>query len=164
MSSRRERPPALLGDRFDTGRRRYEVNSLGRWRGTSLRSGTLASSRPTFLASAVTLVGTFNGPPAEQPKDHPVKHLLKAAAFALAIAGSTVATLGIATPASAADTVITFDPGTVRYGYNDGYWDTGHAWHTWGAPEHMTTYRAYKGNQYFDYAHTRDANQGWIEK
>ena len=93
-----------------------------------------------------------------------MKHLFKAAAIALAFAGSTVATLSIVTPASAADTVVTFDPGTVRYGYNDGYWDTGHAWHTWGSPEHMTTYRASKGNQYFDYAHTRDANQGWLEK
>jgi hypothetical protein len=124
----------------------------------------LALSRPTFLASAVTLIGTFKALQPNNQKDHSVKHLFKAAAIALAFAGSTVATLSIMTPASAADTVITFDPGTVRYGYNDGYWDTGHAWHTWGAPEHMTTYRAYKGNQYFDYAHTRDSNQGWIEK
>jgi len=106
----------------------------------------------------------FQSPAAEQPKDHPVKHLFKAAAIALAFAGSTVATLSIATPANAADTVVTFDPGTVRYGYNDGYWDNSHSFHNWAAPEHMTTYRSSKGSQYFDYAHTRDSNQGWIEK
>jgi hypothetical protein len=93
-----------------------------------------------------------------------LKNLIKVTAIALALAGSTVATLSIVSPASAADTVVVFDPGTVRYGYNDGYWDNGHAWHTWAAPEHMTTYKTYKGAQYFDYAHTRDTNQGWIEK
>jgi hypothetical protein len=93
-----------------------------------------------------------------------VNHLFKAAAIALAFAGSTVATASIMTPASAADLAVTFDPGTVRYGYNDGYWDTGHAWHTWAQPEHMTTYRASKGAEYHDYAHTRDADQGWHDK
>jgi hypothetical protein len=93
-----------------------------------------------------------------------VKHLIKAAAIALAIGGSTVSTLATMTPASAADTVVTFDPGNVRAGYNDGYWDNGHTFHNWAQPEHMTTYRASKGAEYHDYAHTRDANQGWIEK
>jgi hypothetical protein len=93
-----------------------------------------------------------------------VNHLFKAAAIALAFAGSTVATAGIMTAASAADVVVTFDPSTVRYGYNDGYWDTGHTWHGWAQPEHMTTYRAYKGAEYYDYAHSRDADQGWREK
>jgi hypothetical protein len=92
-----------------------------------------------------------------------VKHFIKAAAIALAVVGSTVSTLSIMTPASA-QAVVTFDPGTVRYGYNDGYWDNGHSFHNWSQPEHMTTYRAYKGAQYYDYPHTRDSNQGWIEK
>ncbi len=93
-----------------------------------------------------------------------MKHLLKAAAIAIAFAGSTIATVSIATPASAADLAVTFDPGTVRSGYNDGYWDTGHAWHTWAQPRTMATYRASKGAEYHDYAHTRDADQGWHEK
>ena len=93
-----------------------------------------------------------------------MKHSFKTVAIALALAGSTVSTLAIMTPASAADVAVTFDPGTVRYGYNDGYWDNGRAFHTWAQPEHMTTYRAYKGAQYYDYPHTRDSNQGWIEK
>ena len=91
-------------------------------------------------------------------------HLFKAAAIALAIAGTTVATASIMTPVSAADVVVTFDPGTVRYGYNDGYWDHSHAWHTWAQPEHIQTYRAYKGAEYYDYAHSRDPDQGWRER
>ena len=93
-----------------------------------------------------------------------MNHLFKAAAIAVAIAGSTVATVSVMTPASAADIAVTFDPGTVRYGYNDGYWDNSHAWHAWAAPEHMQTYRAYKGAKYYEYDHTRDANQGWLER
>jgi hypothetical protein len=93
-----------------------------------------------------------------------VKNFIKIAAIAIAVGGSAVSSLAIMTPASAADVVVQFDPSTVRYGYNDGYWDHSHAWHTWAAPEHVTTYKSYKGAQYYDYAHTRDTNQGWIER
>ena len=93
-----------------------------------------------------------------------MNHLFKAAAIVLAIAGTTVATASIMSPVSAADIAVTFDPGTVRYGYNDGYWDTGHAWHAWAQPEHQQAYRAYKGAEYYDYAHSRDADQGWRAK
>jgi hypothetical protein len=96
-------------------------------------------------------------------KGNPVKHFIKAAAIALAVVGSTVSTLSIMTPASA-QAVVTFDPGNVRYGYNDGYWDNTRAWHKWEQPAHMQTYRDYKGAKYYDYAHTRDTNQGWLEK
>jgi len=79
----------------------------------------------------------FGSSAAHQSKDIPVKHLFKVAAIAFAVAGSSVATVGAITPASAADTVVVFDPGAVRYGYNDGYWDHAHAWHAGGQPAHM---------------------------
>ena len=92
-----------------------------------------------------------------------MRHLLKATAIALAFGGSIVATLGTINPANAQGVVV-FDPGTVRYGYTDGYWDRGHAWHSWARPEDMKSYREYKGAQYYEYAHSRDANQGWLER
>ena len=33
-----------------------------------------------------------------------------------------------------ADTVVTFDPGAVAYGYTDGYWTTKKEWRTWKNP------------------------------
>ena len=93
-----------------------------------------------------------------------MKNFIKVAAIAIAVAGSAVSTLAIMTPASAADVVVQFDPSTVRYGYNDGYWDHSHAWHKWEQPAHVETYKTYKGAQYYNYEHTRDPNAGWRER
>ncbi len=90
-----------------------------------------------------------------------MKNVLKAAAIALALAGATVMTVSTA---SAADISVTFNPGTVAYGYNDGYWNQSHQWNTWQQPEHRETYRNSKGSEYHDWAHTRDADQGWHGK
>lgn len=84
----------------------------------------------------------------------------KSTVLALALAGTTA--LGVAT-ASAADTVITFDPGTVQYGYTDGYWSHDHAWHTWGDPKYVETYRSHPGAVYHEWKHDRDPDMGWIE-
>jgi hypothetical protein len=82
----------------------------------------------------------------------------KSAAVAVAIAG--VSALSIAS-AYAADVVVKFDPNTVAYGYQDGYWTRTHEWHTWERPEHVEVYRKAPGVQYYEYAHTRDPDQGW---
>lgn len=83
---------------------------------------------------------------------------LKSAALAGAIAG--VSALGLAT-AFAADVVVQFNPGTVQYGYTDGYWSQTHEWHKWQRPEHVEVYRKSPHAHYYEYVHTRDPDQGW---
>jgi hypothetical protein len=80
---------------------------------------------------------------------------LKATALAFAIAGAT------ALSAHAADTIVTFDPGVVAYGYSDGYWTTKHEWRTWERPEHVEVYRTYPSARYYEYRHDRDPDMGW---
>ncbi len=87
---------------------------------------------------------------------------LKAAVIALALAGTSV--IGVTTTAHAVDAVVTFDPGTVQYGYTDGYWTKTHEFRSWEKPEHVDVYRKVPDAQYHDWAHTRDSDQGWIEK
>lgn len=53
-----------------------------------------------------------------------MRTIVKATAIA-ALLGS--AAFGVA---QAADTVVTFNPGVVAYGYSDGYWTTKHEWRT----------------------------------
>jgi hypothetical protein len=82
---------------------------------------------------------------------------LKASALALAV----VSAASIGASAFAADTVITFDPGVVAYGYTDGYWTTKREWRTWEKPEYVQTYRAYPSARYYEYRHDRDPDMGW---
>lgn len=84
-----------------------------------------------------------------------MKTILKAAALA-ALLGTTA--LGAA---QAADTVVTFDPGIVAYGYSDGYWTTKREWRTWEKPEYVEVYRKHPNARYYEYRHDRDPDQGW---
>lgn len=86
-----------------------------------------------------------------------MKMSLKAATVALAVVGA--ATFG--TAAYSADTVVTFDPGGVAYGYSDGYWTTKHEWRTWEKPEYVEVYRKHPGARYYEYRHDRDPDMGW---
>ncbi len=82
---------------------------------------------------------------------------LKAAAIALALAGTT------AIGAAKADSVVVFDPGSVAYGYNDGYWSRTHEWHTWAKPEYRETYsHSPEAKYYHNWGHDRDPDQGWL--
>jgi hypothetical protein len=83
---------------------------------------------------------------------------LKATAIALALAGATA--IGAAN-ANAADVVV-FDPGTVAYGYNDGYWSRTHEWHAWDKPEYRESYRTSPEAKYYEWGHDRDPNHGWL--
>jgi len=56
---------------------------------------------------------------------------------------------------------IAFNVNDVAFGYQDGYWDRGHLWHQWRNEQEMRNYRNAPGNQYSDYRHDRDGNQGW---
>jgi hypothetical protein len=87
-----------------------------------------------------------------------VNKTLKATALAIAVAGAAAVA---ANSAYAVDVI--FDPGTVAYGYSDGYWSRDHVWHTWEKPEYVEMYRKYPSAQYHEWVHTRDADQGWVE-
>jgi len=84
-----------------------------------------------------------------------VNKTLKATALAVAFIGATVIT------AQAADTIVTFDPGVVAYGYSDGYWTTKREWRTWEKPEYVEVYRKHPGARYYEYRHDRDPDMGW---
>jgi len=81
--------------------------------------------------------------------------MLKATALAAFLA---TATFGAA---QAADTVVTFNPGIVAYGYSDGYWTTKKEWRTWEKPEYVEVYRKHPGARYYEYRHDRDPDLGW---
>ena len=49
----------------------------------------------------------------------------------------------------------------IGFGYNDGYWDNSHHWHTWANDGERSSYRSYQGNHYYDWKHDRDADLGW---
>jgi beta-galactosidase GanA len=51
--------------------------------------------------------------------------------------------------------------GDVAFGYRDGYWDRSHQWHQWRNDQEMRDYRNAHANQYNDYRHDRDHDQGW---
>ena len=85
---------------------------------------------------------------------------IKIALIALAVGDGSLAA-GV--PAMAESSVTISTPG-IAFGYNDGYWDRGHAWHAWENPAAMTTYRTTNTTHYYDYKHDRDADQGWRDK
>ena len=89
---------------------------------------------------------------------------MQIALIALAVSGGSLA---LVTPAMAADSVsvttTTTGPGGIAFGYNDGYWDQGHTWHTWRNQEEMTTYRTANSTHYYEYKHDRDPDGGWRE-
>jgi len=57
--------------------------------------------------------------------------------------------------------VIGFDFGSVAIGYNDGYWDNGHRWHAWRNNSDASLYRARYRNNFHNWRHDRDGNDGW---
>jgi len=56
---------------------------------------------------------------------------------------------------------LTINVGDVAFGYQDGYWDRSHQWHAWRNEQEMRDYRNSPGNQYSDWRHDRDSDQGW---
>lgn len=55
---------------------------------------------------------------------------------------------------------VAIDFGTVAFGYNDGYWDTGHRWHNWGNRSDYNNYRSH-GQNFHGWNHNRDHDNGW---
>ena len=85
-----------------------------------------------------------------------MKRTLLAVAIAAGLAAPAFAPL-----AARADVAVTFDTGRVAYGYNDGYWDRSHAWHTWPNDAAHREYRERNREHYFDQKHDRDHDMGW---
>lgn len=84
--------------------------------------------------------------------------ILSGTIVALGLAGTTLA---LSVPANAEGIGISFDVGNVAFGYRDGYWDQGHHWHKWRNQREASAYRHAHGDQYKDYRHDRDQDQGW---
>jgi len=82
---------------------------------------------------------------------------LKAAVIALALTGGAFATAGTAN----AEISISFNPGIVAYGYDDGYWDHNRRWHAWQHPGHRDTFRRTYSTRYYTGVHTRYRDYGW---
>ena len=98
-----------------------------------------------------------------------MRKALNGAIVALGIAGAALAVAG---PASAQDVGVGVHvggvgigvgvgPTDVRYGYQDGYWDTGHRWHNWRNDQDMRDYENSKDNHYNAWKHNRDRDEGW---
>ncbi len=56
-----------------------------------------------------------------------------------------------------------FDPGSVRFGYADGYWDHEHRWHGWPSAKEAREFRRRHQDRIYGYRHTRYPNEGWRE-
>jgi hypothetical protein len=97
-------------------------------------------------------------------------NMYKALNGAIVVLGLATACLAITSPASAqgvgvgvhvGGVGIGLDVGNVAFGYQDGYWDRGHQWHNWRNDQEMRDYRNAPNNQYHDWKHDRDHDQGW---
>jgi len=85
---------------------------------------------------------------------------LIAALIAFALLGGALA----AGPAAIADSVVIgIAPGSIAFGYNDGYWDRDHHWHAWARREDAERFRAEDREHYFDRKHDEDHDGGWRE-
>lgn len=85
-----------------------------------------------------------------------MKRMIQAALIATALAAPAFAPL-----AARADVSVTFDSGSVAYGYNDGYWDRSHAFHTWPNAAAQREWSERNREHYFDQRHDRDHDMGW---
>jgi hypothetical protein len=85
--------------------------------------------------------------------------LTQAALVALAVTFSA-GTVAHVVPAKA-EVAVTFDSGNVAFGYSDGYWDRGHAWHPWPTDTARTDWQAHNAPHYYDRHHDGDPNGGW---
>jgi hypothetical protein len=96
-------------------------------------------------------------------------------ALALMVVGTVAAVLLCATlpivqaaddasglsPDTALSTALSFDPGTVRFGYADGYWDNDHHWHGWPSAREAREFHRRFHDRIYGYRHTRYPNEGW---
>jgi hypothetical protein len=72
------------------------------------------------------------------------------------LAASALCTAGLITTASAQPTSFSFRVGDVAVGYNDGYYDRGHNWHSWRNAREHRWYRVNYGRGYRGMRHDQD--------
>jgi len=91
--------------------------------------------------------------------------LLATAAISLCVgsAGAASLSFGNNNDHRHGGSALSIDIGSVAFGYNDGYWDTGHHWHTWRNNAERTNYRSH-GSNFHGYNHDRDHNNGWRDR
>jgi hypothetical protein len=83
------------------------------------------------------------------------------AGAALAISGPASAQVGVGVNVGGVGIGVGIGPSDVAFGYQDGYWDTGHRWHNWRNDQEMRDYRNAPNNKYNDWKHDRDRDHGW---
>ena len=80
------------------------------------------------------------------------------AILGLLVAGALI---GQAPSAMADHVSISVDPGSIAFGYSDGYWDRAHQWHPWASPADARWYRSHYHSHYFAHHHDHDRDGGW---
>lgn len=88
-----------------------------------------------------------------------MKRRIEVALVALALAGASL-TAGVPT-AARADVRVSIDPGSIAFGYSDGYWDRDRRWHGWANRSDADWYREHYREHYYDRKHDGDRDQGW---
>ncbi len=105
-------------------------------------------------------------------RGHPVKDmnmlnkmslLLATAAISLCAGSADAANFANGNQHRPGGSSLSIDIGNVAFGFNDGYWDTGHHWHTWRNNAERTNYSTHGAN-FHSYNHTRDHNNGWRDR
>jgi hypothetical protein len=86
--------------------------------------------------------------------------MLKTMKFALVALALASGSMTVAIPAKA-DVTVSIDPGSVAFGYEDGYWDRSHGWHAWPNHDAAVQYQTVNHDHYFGFKHDRDPDQGW---
>jgi hypothetical protein len=90
-----------------------------------------------------------------------VKHIIKGALIALALAGTPIVVSG---PATAAGVDFSVSLGNAAFGYSDGYWDRDHHWHNWRNKAESKYFQDHYREHYSAARHDhdrKDHDQGW---
>ena len=87
--------------------------------------------------------------------------LLATAAVVLSVGAASAADYRHRDDHRGGSSMLTVGFGGIAFGYNDGYWDTGHRWHRWKNSSEYHNYRDHGAN-YHGWKHNRDRNQGWF--
>jgi hypothetical protein len=90
-----------------------------------------------------------------------VKHIIKGALIALALAGAPV----IASAPATAAVDFSVSLGNAAFGYSDGYWDRDHHWHAWRNRAEANYFRSHYGDHYVAVRHDKDhKTMGWRDE
>lgn len=101
-----------------------------------------------------------------------MRMLLKSAAIALTLIGTTFATTGVASADGFSISTsnrgrdhtsvgVSFNSGNVAFAYRDGYWDNDRRWHKWRNSREHRDYRDQHRDNYRDGNHRRYRGHGW---